>query len=170
MRPAPRHGGAESLWNWRLPALFLRVFVLTLALLSIGLRPSAAGEGAFESLQIVTATGAHEFKVEVARTPNERARGLMHRRFLPEDQGMLFDFRFEAPVAMWMKNTHIPLDMIFVSRRGQVTRVADAAEPMSERVISSGPPAYAVIELNAGAARRIGVAPGDVVRHSIFTK
>jgi len=129
---------------------------------------AARAEAALERLQIVTATGAHDFKVEVARTSNERAKGLMFRRSMPQDQGMLFDFKVEEPVAMWMKNTYIPLDMIFVSRNGVVTRVAADAEPLSERVIPSGPPAYAVIELNAGVARRIDVAPGDRIEHSTF--
>jgi uncharacterized membrane protein (UPF0127 family) len=108
--------------------------------------------------------------VEVADTPGERARGLMFRRSMPEDQGMLFDFHTETPVMMWMKNTYIPLDMVFVSRQGRVIHVATDAEPMSERVISSNGPAYAVIELNAGVARKIGLRVGDEVRHPAFSR
>jgi len=147
--------------------LFLLLGLVVFAF-GLGSAANARAEGTLERLQILTASGAHDFKVEVARTSDDRAQGLMFRRSMPQDQGMLFDFKREEPVAMWMKNTYIPLDMIFVSRKGVVTGVATDAEPLSERVIPSGPPAYAVIELNAGAARRIGVAPGNVVKHSIF--
>jgi uncharacterized membrane protein (UPF0127 family) len=129
---------------------------------------SAAGEPSLERLQIVTATGVHELSVEVARTSKERAKGLMFRRSLPKDRGMLFDFQAEQMMCMWMKNTYSPLDMICVSRTGRVVSVAERAEPMSERTISSGAPAYAVIEANAGTAKRFAVSAGDVVRHPIF--
>lgn len=121
-----------------------------------------------EPLTIVTSSGAHEFRVEVARTMSDRAQGLMHRRSMPQDHGMLFDFGVEDTIAMWMKNTLIPLDMIFLSRHGLVTSVATDAVPFSEAVISSNGPAYAVIELNAGVARKIGIAPGDRVQHKTF--
>lgn len=130
--------------------------------------PAVAAEPALESFEIVTATGAHVFQVELANTPESRARGLMYRRAMAEDHGMLFDFGIESTVGMWMKNTCIPLDMIFISRNGVVVSVAMDAEPFSERVISSGKPAYAVIELNAGTARRIGVMAGDLAHHPIF--
>ncbi len=123
---------------------------------------------AVESLEIVTATGPHEFQVEVARTAPQREIGLMYRRSMPDDHGMLFLFPGEQRISMWMKNTYIPLDMVFVSRNGRVTGVARDATPMSEALISSGPPAHAVIELNAGAARSIGLAVGDLVHHSGF--
>jgi uncharacterized membrane protein (UPF0127 family) len=123
-----------------------------------------------EPLEIVTASGRHTFAVEVMRTDEERARGLMFRRFMPADRGMLFDFKTEQPVLMWMKNTYIPLDMIFISRNGTVTSVAANTEPMSERTISSGPPAFAVLEVNAGVASKIGLKPGDRVVHGLFGK
>ncbi len=123
-----------------------------------------------EPLEIVTASGAHAFAVEVMRTDEERGRGLMFRRFMPADRGMLFDFKTEQPVLMWMKNTYIPLDMIFISRSGTVTHVAANTEPMSERTISSGPPAYAVLEVNAGVTAKIGLKPGDEVRHPLFKR
>ena len=132
--------------------------------------PSRGAEAALERLDIVTSTGQHVFQVEVARTMAERARGLMYRRTMPEDQGMLFDFHVEDTVTMWMKNTYMPLDMIFVSRDGSVVSITEDAAPMSERVISSAGPAYAVIELNAGAARRIGVVAGDSVLHPAFQR
>lgn len=141
---------------------------LAAALFLLGATLSFAAGPALERLEIVTATGAHPFHVEIADTIEERARGLMHRRTLPQDQGMLFNFQVEDRVGMWMKNTHIPLDMLFVSRQGRIVAIAADTQPMSERVISSGGPAFAVIELSAGAARRIGAAVGDLVRHPAF--
>jgi len=130
----------------------------------------AQAEPAGDVARIVTSTGEHEFKVELADTPRTRARGLMFRKSMPADHGMLFDFQVEGPVSMWMKNTYIALDMVFIGRDGRVIGVAADAEPLSERIISSPAPAYAVLELNAGAARRISLAPGDRVRHRMFDR
>ncbi|MBY6240327.1 DUF192 domain-containing protein [Methylosinus sp. Sm6] len=131
---------------------------------------SSARAAAVEPLEIVTATGSHRLRVEVARTQKEREKGLMFRTSLPEDGGMLFDFREERPVAMWMKNTPLSLDMIFVGRDGRVVSLALGAEPYSERIISSGAPALAVIEVSAGVAERLSVSVGDEVRHSMFRR
>ncbi len=128
----------------------------------------AARSDGLEALQIVTATGTHDFQVEIARDEASRARGLMDRRFMPADHGMLFEFDREAPEAFWMKDTYIPLDMIFISRAGVVTNIVANAEPLSERAIPSGPPCMAVLELNGGAAARIGLKVGDRVRHPFF--
>ncbi len=128
----------------------------------------AAGETALEPLEIVTASGPHKFSVEVMRDDNQRARGLMYRRFMPEDRGMLFDFKREEPVSMWMKNTYLSLDMVFIDRTGRVVNVAENTEPLSERIIPSGAPTFAVLELNAGTARRIGLKVGDRLRHPMF--
>lgn len=141
---------------------------LLLALCMIFTVRAAYAEAPVERLQIVTASGAHDFKVEVARSSADRQRGLMFRRSMPQDHGMLFTFPTETLISMWMKNTYIPLDMIFVSRNGVVTSVSTDAEPFSEQIISSGGLAYAVIELNAGVARQINVQPGDKVRHASF--
>jgi hypothetical protein len=140
----------------------------SLALFAAALFAPEAKAAALEPLEIVTATGAHKFQVEVARTMKDREHGLMNRRSMPRDQGMLFDFHVEQPVSMWMKNTYIPLDMVFVAKDGHVTAVAQDAVPMSEAIISSGPPAYAVIEFNAGVARDISLVVGDLVRHPAF--
>ena len=99
--------------------------VVLLVALTIGRGAAAAAE----SLEFVTATGAHRFEIEVARTEREREVGLMHRRSMPRDHGMLFMFPSEQPVSMWMKNTYIPLDMVFVSRKGRVTSVARERGP-----------------------------------------
>lgn len=128
----------------------------------------AASEAALEPLDIVTATGTHRFSVEVMRDDAQRARGLMYRRFMPQDRGMLFDFKREEPVSMWMKNTYLPLDMIFIDRTGRVVNVAENTEPLSERIIPSGAPVLAVLEVNAGTARRIGLKVGDKLRHPLF--
>jgi uncharacterized membrane protein (UPF0127 family) len=137
-------------------------------LLSVWMASGARAEPAFERLEIVTASGSHAFETEVARTMEERATGLMFRRELAENRAMLFDFGVEQKVMMWMKNTYIPLDMIFVGKNGRVVSIAHDAKPMSEDLIPSGGPTYAVIELAGGVAKKIGVAVGDRVRHSIF--
>jgi uncharacterized protein len=121
-----------------------------------------------EKLTIVTASGTHEFSVEVMRTSAELEHGLMFRRFLPPGRGMLFDFKTERPVMMWMKNTYLPLDMIFISKSGHVVGIAENTEPLSEKIIPSGAPAYGVLEVNAGTAAKIGVKAGDEVKHSLF--
>ena len=129
-----------------------------------------AGQAGTEPLQIVTGSGPHPFAVEVMRTDEQRARGLMFRRSMPADRGMLFDFKTEQPVMMWMKNTYIALDMVFISRSGVVVSVAENTEPLSERTIASGPPAYAVLEVNGGTAARIGLKAGDRVEHPLFRR
>jgi uncharacterized membrane protein (UPF0127 family) len=121
-----------------------------------------------ETLQIVTASGSHDFHVEIAKDDASRAQGLMNRRFMPPDRGMLFEFERDEPVSFWMKNTYIPLDMIFISGAGVVTHIVEKAEPLSERVIPSGAPCLAVLELNGGVAASIGVKIGDTVRHPFF--
>ncbi len=140
---------------------------VVLALPILAAPRAARAEAELQRLEFVTSSGPHLFQVELADTPVERAKGLMFRRSMPQDHGMLFDFHAEVPVMMWMKNTYIPLDMIFVSRDGVVTKVAANAVPMSEETIPGGT-AYAVIELNAGAAGKIDLKPGDVVRHPAF--
>jgi uncharacterized membrane protein (UPF0127 family) len=158
----------------RRSSAFIHFMALLAALTAVGAlivpQAGARAEAALQRLEFITADGPHEFRVELADTPAERAKGLMYRKHMPADQGMLFDFHEEGPVMMWMKNTYIPLDMIFVSRRGVVTHVAVNAAPFSEEIITSGGPAYAVIELNAGAASKIGLKPGDEVRHPAFKR
>jgi uncharacterized membrane protein (UPF0127 family) len=121
-----------------------------------------------EKLEIVTSNGTHEFSVEVMRNGLQRERGLMFRRFLDENRGMLFDFETERPVMMWMKNTYLPLDMVFIGRSGKVVGIAENAVPLSEKVISSGVSTFAVLEVNAGTAARIGLRIGDSIHHPIF--
>ena len=124
---------------------------------------------AFEALSIVTAGGQrHSFQVEVARNDRDRAQGLMFRNYMPADRGMLFDFAASEPVAMWMQNTYISLDMIFIRADGTVARVAENTEPLSTRAIPSGEPILAVLEVIAGTAARLGIRPGDRIEHPLF--
>jgi uncharacterized membrane protein (UPF0127 family) len=125
---------------------------------------------ASETLEIVTRRGVHVFAVELAATEEARSRGLMFRKELPQGRGMLFDFQTEQPVAFWMRNTYIPLDMIFIRGDGRILRIAENTEPLSERLVPSGGPVRAVLEVIGGTARALGIAPGDRVAHSIFQK
>jgi uncharacterized membrane protein (UPF0127 family) len=120
-------------------------------------------------VEIATRNGVHVLSVELAATDEERARGLMHRRQLPEEHGMLFDFEREEPVSMWMRNTYISLDMIFIQGDGRILRIAERTEPLSERIIPSGGPVRAVLEVAGGTAKKLGIAPGDRIGHPIFS-
>jgi uncharacterized membrane protein (UPF0127 family) len=136
-----------------------------LCALSIGL---SAAQAAPQPLEIATKSGVHTFSVELAETDQEKATGLMFRKELADGKGMLFDFNIEQPISMWMKNTYIPLDMIFIRNDGRVSRIAENTEPMSLKVIPSGGPARAVLEVIAGTARKYGIAPGDRIAHPMF--
>jgi uncharacterized membrane protein (UPF0127 family) len=126
---------------------------------------------ALETLSIATQGGQKQsFRVEVARNDADRAQGLMFRRSMPADQGMLFDFGRVEPISMWMQNTYLPLDMLFIRPDGTIARIAANTEPLSTRTIPSGEPVLAVLELNAGTAARLGIKPGDRVEHSIFKR
>ncbi len=131
---------------------------------------TAFAQAALEKLDIVTAGGPRDFQVEVMRTEPERERGLMFRRFLPADRGMLFVTQRAAPAMMWMKNTYIPLDMVFIGADGRVVSTAENAEPLSERVIPSGGPALGVLELNAGTVAKYGIKAGDKVENAMFSR
>jgi uncharacterized membrane protein (UPF0127 family) len=133
----------------------------------------ALAAGAFaqspETLSIATQAGQrHVFQVEVARNDADRAQGLMFRRSMPADHGMLFDFGRVEPVAMWMQNTYIPLDMLFIRPDGRIARIAANTEPLSTRTIPSGEPVLSVLELNGGTSARLGIKAGDRVEHPLF--
>ena len=119
-------------------------------------------------LVIETAKGKFPFDIELALTPQQMAQGLMYRRTLAADAGMLFDYGDPQPIAMWMKNTFIPLDMIFVAKDGKVVDFHERAVPMSLDTIESKIPAKAVIEVNAGTVARLGVQVGDTVHYTAF--
>jgi uncharacterized membrane protein (UPF0127 family) len=123
-----------------------------------------------EPLVILTASGAeHRFTVEVARSRAEQEQGLMFRESMAEDRGMLFDWGGMVEAAMWMKNTLIPLDMLFIDADGVILDIFASTVPGSLDVISAGVPVRAVLELNGGTAKRLGLKAGDRVRHPIFT-
>jgi hypothetical protein len=121
-----------------------------------------------ETLEIVTKTGVHVFNVEIATTDQERETGLMYRKQMPEGQGMLFDFRPEQSVSMWMKNTYISLDMIFIRADGRILRIAENTEPLSTRIIGSGGLVTGVLEVIGGTAKKLGIEAGDRVGHPLF--
>jgi len=129
-------------------------------------RPLHAAE--LQPLEIVTKAGVRNFSVELAATDEELDRGLMYRRELPEGRGMLFDFKQDRPVGMWMKNTYISLDMLFIRSDGTIVKIAEKTKPHSLENIMSGPPVRAVLEVIGGSARKLGIRPGDTVIHPIF--
>jgi uncharacterized membrane protein (UPF0127 family) len=141
---------------------------LALSALALLLISSGAQAQNFEPLTVVTASGRHAFEVEVARDDATRAQGLMYRRSLGADRGMLFDFKRVEPVSMWMQNTYVSLDMLFIRPDGTIARVAQNTEPLSTRTIPSGEPVLAVLEVVAGTAARLGIKSGDKVEHPLF--
>ena len=133
-----------------------RCLLVLLSALCVSL-PVAAAAGRLaaaelQPLEIASKSGVHVFAVELASTPQEQATGLMFRRELPEGRGMLFDFHRDQPTSFWMKNTYIPLDMIFIRGDGRILRIAENTVPLSETLIPSGGPVRAVLEVIAGTA------------------
>ena len=143
-----------------------------------GLQPCVPGspevkravQGPLERLEITTARGPVRLQVEIADTEGERSQGLMCRRVMAPDQGMLFDFKAEKPVFFWMKNTILPLDMIFVAADGRIVAVVPNTIPFSVDPVGPGVPVQAVLELKAGRAAALGIAPGDRLKHRIFAR
>jgi uncharacterized membrane protein (UPF0127 family) len=129
---------------------------------------ASARAASVQPLEIVTKNGVQVFSVEMATTEQEKETGLMYRKELPDGKGMLFDFSPEQQVSMWMKNTYIPLDMIFIRADGRILRIAENTEPLSTKIIPSGGPAKGVLEVIAGTAKKYGIAPGDRVAHPLF--
>lgn len=121
-----------------------------------------------EKLELVTQAGVHVLDVEIAKTPEEQALGLMFRNELPDDRGMLFPYKTPRELSMWMRNTYIPLDMVFIRADGTIHRIEERTEPLSEKIISSEGPVTAVLEIAGGAASRLGLKTGDTVRHRHF--
>jgi uncharacterized membrane protein (UPF0127 family) len=138
--------------------------------LALPFAANAQGLQTFErsELEVETAKGRHKFKVELALTAAQMAQGLMYRRQMDADAGMLFDYRSTQPVSFWMRNTYIPLDIIFIREDGRIAGIHERAVPLSEVPIPSPEPVRAVLELNGGTAARLGIKPGDRVHHPIF--
>ena len=142
---------------------------LVALLLLLAVDPSAPLRAAeLQSLTVVTKTRTYDFMVEVALTEADQARGLMYRRELPMGFGMLFGFVREREVSFWMKNTYVSLDIIFIRSDGRIRRIAMSTKRLSERRIPSGGPVRGVLELIAGTAERLNIAPGDRVVHPLF--
>lgn len=113
----------------------------------------------------------HVFQVEVVTSREAIQRGLMHRRHLPTNRGMLFDFGLpERPVSFWMKNTYIPLDILFLDKTGRIVHIARNTTPLSETTIPSTAPIRGVLEINAGIAQERNIDVGDQVKHKIFNE
>ncbi|MET0547315.1 MAG: DUF192 domain-containing protein [Caulobacterales bacterium] len=132
----------------------------------VAIEPAAAA--ALQPLALTSEKGSFAYKVELANNEAAREKGLMNRAEMAADRGMLFDLGEDRVARMWMKNTLIPLDMVFIRANGEVASIAKNAEPMSLAIISSGVRVRAVLELNAGQADKIGLKPGDHVKHKMF--
>ena len=134
--------------------------------------PEMARAQSLATSEVTIASGEkqHRFRVEMALTPEQRGRGLMFRRELPADAGMLFDFQEVREVSLWMKNTLIPLDMLFIASDGRIVNIAERAVPHSLATVPSAGPVRAVLEINGGTVARLGIRPGDRVVHPIFNR
>lgn len=149
--------------------LMMSLAAATAALVILCANPPARA-ASFQPLEIATKSGVHVFSVEMATTEEEKTQGLMYRKELPDGKGMLFDFSPEQQISMWMKNTYISLDMIFIRADGRILRIAENTEPLSTKIISSGGLAKGVLEVMAGTAQKYGIQPGDRVAHPLFNK
>lgn len=147
---------------------FFLCFLAFFALAACDNKASAYTDG-LKTLSIVTKEGKrHDFKIELALTEVQQNQGLMNRTEMPRDAGMLFYFSDFAERSFWMKSTLIPLDMIFMDEQGVITHVHDSAIPNDLTSVKSGGPARAVLELNGGVAKALGIKAGDQVRHAFF--
>ncbi len=140
-----------------------------LLLLILGLAACNTVSGAdWHQVTVVSASGSHTFTVEIADDDQERQRGLMYRRDLAPDAGMLFLFEREAPRSFWMHNTYVSLDIIYINAEGHIVSIAQHTTPLSDRSIPSLGSAIAVLEVLAGTSERLAFAPGDEVQHPFF--
>lgn len=150
----------------------MRILTVLLTLACLALPASAQTlrpDFARDTLSVVTGDGkVHEFAVELAVTAEERAFGLMFQDSLAPDAGMLFDYGRPRRVTMWMKNTLIPLDMLFIGADGRIRNIRERAVPHSLEPIPSDGRVRGVLELRGGTVDRLGIAPGDLVQHRIF--
>jgi uncharacterized membrane protein (UPF0127 family) len=149
--------------------LMMSLAAVSVVLVTLCVNP-AARAASFQPLEIATKSGVQVFSVEMATTEEEKQTGLMYRKELPDGKGMLFDFSPEQQISMWMKNTYISLDMIFIRADGRILRIAENTEPLSTKIISSGGLAKGVLEVIAGTAQKYGIQPGDRVAHPLFSK
>lgn len=145
------------------------VIALVLALHTLTIASGISAQLAVERIEIVTASGErHAFSAHLADSAEARARGLMYVTRLEPDRGMLFDFEAATVVTMWMKNTPLSLDMLFIDEQGVIARIAARTRPFSTELISSGTEVRAVLEINGGLAGQLGIAAGDRIVHRLF--
>jgi uncharacterized membrane protein (UPF0127 family) len=124
--------------------------------------------GAPEPVSIETDDGVFVISAIIADSDTERQRGLMFRSDLTDDEGMLFDYEEVQSVSMWMRNTEIPLDLIFISDSGEILKIIANAQPYSLRSLPSDFPVLGVLEVRGNLARDVGIRPGNIVRHAVF--
>lgn len=137
---------------------------------ALGLSAPLDAQAIFEEspLAIESDSGTHHFEVELAITPDQRRQGLMFRESLDSDRGMLFDFGRTEPATMWMRNTFISLDMVFIDSDGRIHHIARDVQPLSDAITGSNGPVRAVLELAAGTTADLGIEVGDQVIHPMF--
>ncbi|WP_299380949.1 DUF192 domain-containing protein [uncultured Kiloniella sp.] len=124
-----------------------------------------------DTLTIFSATGkAHKFNIEIASTNEERSQGLMYRKNMAKNAGMLFVYNKPNNVTMWMKNTYIPLDMLFFNSEGKVVYIKENTTPHSTKTIASGQDVIGVLELNAGTTFQLGIKVGDIAQHPLLQR
>ncbi|MEM9280087.1 MAG: DUF192 domain-containing protein, partial [Pseudomonadota bacterium] len=145
-------------------AFLLAAFVMVV---NVHAQPAPDPNAVFpvETLAVKTSAGEFTFTIEVADEDAERQRGLMFRQAMLPTHGMLFEFQKTQVIYMWMENTVLPLDMIFIRSDGSVARVEENTTPFSRRIIASGEPVSHVLELNAGMVRQIALKPDDIILH-----
>lgn len=148
----------------------MRIFLISFVFLLTACGPLASNQSADDwyEVTVMAETGPHTFQVEIADDRAERNRGLMFRRELAEDAGMLFLFETEEPRSFWMRNTYVSLDIIYIDAEGRVVSIAAHTVPLSEASLPSRRPAIAVLEVLAGTSDRIGIQPGTQIRHPFF--
>ena len=146
-------------------SLFVRRAAVALVVAMVALPLAACSDEG--KLTLHSDTGDHVFNVEVVDTPESRAKGLMFVQELADDAGMLFDFKEERPVSFWMRNTFIPLDMIFVDAAGVVKTIHVNAKPQDPTSIPSNVPVQFVLEIPGGRSVEIGLKPGDTMQHPL---
>jgi hypothetical protein len=146
--------------------LWMTAAALAFAALGMGAAPLQLPHS---TVLVDTPHGPVKLDVEVAADNETRLHGLMYRKYLDPNAGMLFDFHDDGFRDFWMKNTYLPLDMIFIRADGTVSSVVANATPLSERVISSQEPVRVVLEVNAGRAAALGIGPGEQVHNAVFT-
>lgn len=132
------------------------------------LDPSKAQSLEFVPLSIESGGKRYDFMVEVADTDRKRMTGLMHRNHLADDRGMLFDFKESRVIHIWMRNTFIPIDLLFIRKDGTVGYTVEHMVPHSEESVGPNAKMYSVLEVSDGTVARLGIKPGDVVHRPVF--